>query len=169
MPHCSFILGTRLVPTSHLSLNGASGRCCPWPPHRGLAHTACSHGTHVPFTAFAMTGSFRLALTRLITIFPGRHVAFGSVSVSSARHHHGIQHPSIMDHKPGARPSAAPTFSHVVLTKPLRSSRLSAHLHIKTLRCPRGRPGRAPTGMNPQSSNHGAGLLSLTSCSTRAC
>ena len=163
MPHCSFILGTRLVPTSRLSLNGASGRCCP------LAHTACSHGTHVPFTAFAMTGSFRLALARLITIFPGRHVAFRSVSVSSARHHHGIQHPSVMDHKPGSRPSAAPTFSHLVLTKPLRSSRLSAHLHIKTPRCSRGRPGCAPTGMNPQSSNHGAGLLSLTSCSTRAC
>ena len=208
---CPSLLSTPLLPpslcTRHaapssweraLSLHHASVRMAlladATPGHLIGVQAPRSHSIHLPFTAHATTWSFRRAFTRLTTIVPSRHVAFGSVSPTSQptalggvqpiititassihpswttchvpspslhpasirhgpratfHHHHCIQHPSVMDHVPRSRPSAVPTFSQSSQNLSEAASCLPI-LHIKTLRCPRGRPGRAPMGMSPQ-------------------
>lgn len=97
-----------------------------------------SFNNHCP----EQTGGIRVCVT---------HLSANRTWQSSAHHHHHhhIQLPSIMDHVPHSRPSAVPTFSQSSQNLSEAASCLPI-LHMKTLRCSRGRPGHAPMGMSPQ-------------------
>ena len=150
-----------------LATPSGSGPHHPLSRHPLALHSTChdlelqtcvySFNNHRP----EQTGGIRVCVT---------HLSANRTWQSSAHHHHHhrIQLPSIMDHVPHSRPSAVPTFSHSVLTKPLGSSQLSTHFTHENAEVLK-RQARTCTHGDEPTTAHGAGLLSLTSCSTYAC
>ena len=107
-PRGSFILGKGLVPTSCLSSNGASGRCHPWPPHRGSGPSLSQHppALYSPChnlelqTCVYSFNNYRPEQTCGIRVCVTHLSADRTWRSSAHHHHHCIQHPSIMDHVP---------------------------------------------------------------------